>query len=161
MTTSTDPSAALILLDTNLLLRLRNTSDPDHAIRRQALEVAEGRSLRPAIAAQVLMEFWVVATRPKSVNGLGFEPDDVARDLRTFLDTLTFLPDPRDLFDRWLHLVTRERVCGRPGHDARIVGLMEAHGVRTLLTLNPGDFKRFPTITALTPSEFVASGATT
>jgi predicted nucleic acid-binding protein len=151
----------LILLDTNLLLRLRNTSDPEHPACRRALELAEQRGLRPAICAQVLVEFWVVATRPKTVNGLGFEPEDAARDLQTFLDTLTFLPDPRDLFERWFGFVSRERVCGRPSHDARIGALMEGHGVRKILTLNPYDFRRFAGLEAITPTEFIGAADAT
>jgi hypothetical protein len=42
-------------------------------------------------------------------------------------------------------------------HDARLVALMEVHGVTHLLTLNAADFARYPGVTALTPAAVIAS----
>ena len=46
-------------------------------------------------------------------------------------------------------------VNGKPAHDARIGALMDGHGVRRILTLNPHDFRRFAGVEATTPAEFI------
>lgn len=60
------------LLDTNVLLYLANPAAPEHSAAKAAVAglLAEGERL--AVAAQVLFEFWSVATRPAGVNGLGW-----------------------------------------------------------------------------------------
>jgi hypothetical protein len=59
------------LVATNILTRL---ADPPHAMHQQAVDavallIQQGHKLH--IVAQSLYEFWVVATRPANVNGLG------------------------------------------------------------------------------------------
>ena len=60
------------LLDTNLLLRLADAQSPEHAVAEAAIEHLIARQESVFISAQVLVEFWAVATRPESVNGLGW-----------------------------------------------------------------------------------------
>jgi hypothetical protein len=43
-------------------------------------------------------------------------------------------------------------VSGVQVHDARIAAAMRVHGVTHLLTLNTGDFTRYPGITAVHPA---------
>jgi hypothetical protein len=47
-------------------------------------------------------------------------------------------------------------VRGRQVHDTRLVALMQAHGVVELLSLNPGDFRRYTEIQCRTPEDVVA-----
>jgi hypothetical protein len=59
------------LVDTNILTRL---AEPGHAMHQPTLDAVkslgrQGHKLR--IVAQNLYEFWVVGTRPTTVNGLG------------------------------------------------------------------------------------------
>jgi predicted nucleic acid-binding protein len=58
-------------VDTNVLLRIANPGDlrHDQAVRTVARLRFEGAKM--VIVPQVLAEFWVVATRPADVNGLG------------------------------------------------------------------------------------------
>jgi len=42
-------------------------------------------------------------------------------------------------------------------HDARLVALMQVHGISHVFTLNPSDFARYSGITALTPANVIAS----
>lgn len=44
-------------------------------------------------------------------------------------------------------------------HDTRLVALMEVHGVRHILTLNPGDFARFEHVLTVTPDEMLSRSA--
>src|SRR5436190_2232870 len=105
------------------------------------------------IGAQNLMEFWVVATRPVEVNGLGLSPLEARAAINDLLASYTVLRDPPDLLERWLELCTRYAVSGRPAHDARLVALMLAHGVTHVLTLNSSDFTRYVELTCLTPEQ--------
>jgi predicted nucleic acid-binding protein len=54
--------------------------------------------------------------------------------------------------------VKQYRITGVSVHDARIVAQMIAWGIRDIVTLNPGDFRRYTEISVLTPREIVASG---
>ena len=60
------------LCDTNIPLRM---AQPDHPIHEEALQAVE-KLIRAGdqvfIVAQNVAEFWNVATRPVSSNGLGF-----------------------------------------------------------------------------------------
>ena len=42
---------------------------------------------------------------------------------------------------------------GRQAHDARIVALMQAHGIAHIVTLNVDDFKQYQGITPFSPQE--------
>ncbi len=53
----------------------------------------------------------------------------------------------------WERLVTQHAVSGKFTYDARIVAAMNIHGITHLLTFNSDDFKRYPGITAVSPSD--------
>ena len=63
-----------ILLDTNVVLRLAKTEDAQHELVRTAVGIRALRGDDGVLAPQVLIEFWVVATRPPDVNGFGWSP---------------------------------------------------------------------------------------
>ena len=147
----------MILVDTNVLVRLRDEMSPEHADCRRVLEAAADGRLNLVCCAQVIIEYWAVATRPKNVNGLGLMPEAASADLYNLLDVIDLIPEPPDVGTRWLTLVSTHRVSGRPSHDARIVALMEAEGIQQIVTLNAGDFARFKTIKCLTPEQLMAS----
>jgi predicted nucleic acid-binding protein len=133
-----------IALDTNILVRLANQRDPAHLLVKAALRELIAAGAVPVIAPQVVYEFWVVATRPASVNGLEMIPAAASAYISASRQKFPVLPDPIDLVDRWLNLCETHRVLGRPAHDARLAAWMAAHGISELVTLNPGDFARFP-----------------
>ena len=74
-----------ILVDTNILLRLRDPTDPDHDKCRRALEreMAQRHSL--SLCAQVLIEYWSAATRPAAQNGFGLSIVEARDDLLVLL----------------------------------------------------------------------------
>jgi hypothetical protein len=51
-----------------------------------------------------------------------------------------FLPDSRDVHDRWRRLLVAHDVKGVQVHDARLAASMYVHGVAQLLTVNVRDF---------------------
>jgi predicted nucleic acid-binding protein len=66
---------------------------------------------------------------------------------------LVWLQEPPDNGARWRALVNSHSVLGKQAHDTRLVALMEAHGLTHLLTLNAGDFARFPEVTCVEPAQ--------
>lgn len=53
----------MILLDTNLLGRVTDSTDPQCAIARRAISLLCSGTDRPVIVPQSIFEFWAVATR--------------------------------------------------------------------------------------------------
>ena|SRR5437879_2634655 len=141
------------LVDTNILVRLSDSGHPVQPVCELALQRSLQRRDRVFLCAQAAIEYWAVATRPKSANGLGLGPNDAELGLRRAEGWLIWLPEPPDIAARWRALVNKHNVLGKQAHDTRLVALMVAHGLTHLLTLNPADFARFPGITCVEPAE--------
>lgn len=141
-----------VLLDTNILLRLVGRSAPEHPVVLAAIKKLSDRGTTFAIAPQVLVEFWVAATRPVEVNGFGWDPPLVAAALGRLRKRFSLLTEGPELFDRWLSLVERDGVRGKNAHDARLAAIALVHSVPQILTLNVSDFARFAGITAIHPA---------
>ena len=141
------------LLDSNVLLRWSDSRASEYAVCTQAVSRLAGRSNVIYVCAQVIIESYVVATRPVDVNGLGFSADEARQTLADIEGSFPCLPEPPDMAARWRQIVERHVVAGCQGHDARIAALMIAHDVKHLVTLNPGDFARYPEIIPVTPSD--------
>ncbi len=144
-----------VLVDTNILLR---RVQPDHAHHAVAIEsvarlLATGEPVH--FTLQNISEFWNVATRPIAVNGLGFSPEFALNEVGKIEQVLTLLPDSPAAYEEWKRLVATYAVSGAKVHDARLVAIMNVHGVRRLLTFNTADFVRFE-IEAIHPSAVVA-----
>ncbi len=103
------------------------------------------------IITQVLVEFWVVATRPKSVNGQGLTVLEAEKEIENLQKVFSLLPETDEVFEKWKTLVKKYHVKGKVAHDARIAAAMIVHGVENLVTLNPRDFKRFEDIKVVSP----------
>jgi predicted nucleic acid-binding protein len=142
-----------ILVDTNVLVRLRDADDPRHLACVEALQRLQIGAHELCICAQVMIEYWVVVTRPREVNGLNLSPAEAQIDLQELDQLLVCLPEPSDMAPRWRDLATQYGVRGRQAHDARLAALMLAHGVTNLLTLNAADFTRYVGITCLGPQD--------
>lgn len=146
-----------VLLDTNVLTRM---AQPGTALYRTALDAVTALQLRGdvlCLVPQVLYEFWVVATRPVAVNGLGFSAAVADAELTNVLSLFPLLfPDTPSILPEWRRLVATHQVLGRNAHDARLVAAMTVHGLTRLLTFNTADFARFPGIAALDPVSLIA-----
>ena len=141
-----------ILVDTNILLRSVQTHHSHYPIVEHAFSVLRANNESLHVAVQNFVEFWAVASRPAgSENGLGMPPETVARELAVLKDLFALLPEPASVFQDWEQLVTAYRVSGKNTHDARLVAVMKAHGIGTILTFNVQDFARYKEITALHP----------
>jgi predicted nucleic acid-binding protein len=135
----------MILLDTNLLARMTDSSDPQCGAARHAVHALLARGERLVIVPQNLYEFWVIATRaagapPAGQNGLGMTIEQASQWLSFFQRRFTLLPDRDDLPARWHELVKKLGIKGFLAHDARLVAAMQCYGMTSLLTFNSGDF---------------------
>ncbi len=63
------------MLTLNNLMRSLEPSKAEYQTVRAAIEKAFREGYLLYVVRQMLMEFWVVATRPVAVNGLGITPD--------------------------------------------------------------------------------------
>jgi predicted nucleic acid-binding protein len=98
------------------------------------------------------MEFWAVATRPASENGLGMTVEAAAEELAAFQRLFILLPETAPMFQEWERLVTTNRVSGKNTHDAHIVAAMNVCGINTIMTFNVHDFARYSSISAVHPA---------
>lgn len=145
-----------VLIDANLLLRSAQPQHPQHGIAHDALLQLKTNGHELIIVPQVIYEFWVVATRPVEVNGLGFSAEQAEAKTAVNLGLYSLYRDDEFLFDVWRRLVNLHRVIGKLAHDARLVAAMVRHGATHLLTFNEQDFARFSEIAVIAPS---AAGA--
>jgi len=146
----------VILLDSNLLVLLTNSADPQCAVSRSAIHKLLARPERHILVPQNLYEFWAVATRsagnpPAGQNGLGMTCDQASQWLAFFQRRFTFLPDRDELSSRWHALFKTHGIKGFRSHDVRLVAAMETYGIPRLLTFTIQDIKGFA-ITILEPS---------
>jgi predicted nucleic acid-binding protein len=133
---------ASVLLDTNVLLRLIDRNDARHVACSHSIETLLGQGEDVFLAPQVLIEFWVVSTRPTDATppGFGWKPQTASQHLAGVRKTFRMLDDAPGVFERWLYLVETCSIHGKRAHDARLVAFMQQHGIEQILTLNPKDF---------------------
>ena len=145
-----------ILVDTNVLLRLAQRASPHHLTAKSAVLSLVDASITLCIVPQVIYEFWVAATRPLEVNGLGLDIEATQQSIQGLLHDYQFLKDERGIFSHWHSLVADHQVKGKSAHDARLVAAMSRHDLRNLLTFNKPDFTRFAAIQVFTPDDVLA-----
>jgi predicted nucleic acid-binding protein len=143
----------LCLLDTNILLRALDRSHPHFRAVRRGLIVLQRQGARPCVAAQNLVEFWAVATRPRDANGLGMSCEWAAAQISRMRQFFVILSESTDVQSEWERLVAQYRVSGKKVHDARLVAMMNIHRVSHILTFNIADFSRYPGLKAINPWE--------
>lgn len=146
-----------ILIDTNILARL---AEPGHAMYPAAFDstaMLRRGGAELCIVPQGLYEFWVVCTRPTSVNGLGKSVVDAHSEVSSLLRLFTLLNDIPAIFPEWVRLVVTHAVLGKNAYDARLAAAMSVHGLTHLLTFNAPDFQRFTGLTVLTPAAVLSA----
>lgn len=141
------------LLDTNVVMRFCNPSDAQHQLAVDAISRLLVQSNECLLTTQVMIEFWVVATSPTQVNGLGWTVEQARSIIDQLLDRFPLLEECPQIFPNWLNLVTTNKVMGKRTHDARIIAIMLANGITHLLTFNPSDFTGISSITITHPHD--------
>lgn len=130
------------LLDANILLRRIDATSSSQIVVRQALAKLVAQQARLCIVAQTLFEFWAVATRPISGNGMNLTTTQAAQEIANIRAAFELLPET-PLYGEWQRLVTTYGVGGKPTHDARYVAAMKVHNIENILSFNSSDFVRF------------------
>jgi len=145
------------VIDTNVLLRLVQDSHPMHDDAANSIRKLLAASEELFVLPQILIEFWAVATRPATYNGLGLTLNETEQELLKLKSIFTLRLDVAIIFAEWETLVKHRGVAGRQVHDAHIVAAMLAHGIKNLLTFNIVDFKRYSEITIADPHDIANS----
>lgn len=140
------------LADTNILLRLVEPSDPEYPIVRGAVDALVARGEHLCYAAQNLVEFWNVCTRPIARNGFGLSSAETDARARIIEARFRLLADSERVHAEWRRLVVEYSVAGAQVHDARLAAFMLVHGVTSILTLNDRDFARYSGISPVHPA---------
>ncbi len=143
------------LLDSNILLRLIQKNHLQYTISRNAVLTLRQNGEKLCLIPQNFIEFWAVATRPVSSNGLGLTIDRTKSEIRKFKRLFAFNDDESDIFIEWEKLVSNYQTSGKNVHDARIVAAMIKHKISSLLTFNTKDFIRYKEITVIDPQKIV------
>jgi len=142
------------LVDSNVLLRLLQRNDPHHSIIRQAVRSLVARGEELCCAPQNIVELWNVSTRPATARGgFGLTTAETDRRVRLIERVFTVLEETPAVYTEWRRLVVDNSVIGVQVHDARIVAVMNVHGITHILTLNGADFSRYAGITCLAPDQ--------
>lgn len=139
-----------VLVDSNVLLRLLAKADPKHTVADESVREVLEAGHRPCVAPQVVMESWVVLTRPVAVNGFGWRAEEARETLAGAMERFGFLEETPAVFPAWWKLAGGG-VLGKRAHDARLVALMHVHEVPFMLTFNVADFAEFQGIAAFVP----------
>jgi predicted nucleic acid-binding protein len=147
----------MILVDTNIPLRIAQAGHPH---RQVALDALQRLTLRDqehfAIAPQSLYEMYVVLTRPISGNGFGYNPQQAAAEIAATRALFELLPETAQVYPAWEGLIAKHGPLGKRAHDLRLVALMIQHRVGKLLTFNDADFRSFAEVEPLNPFDVLA-----
>ena len=147
------------LVDTNVASRRVLPSDPNHRIVLQAIDLLRQQGDVLHITAQNIIEFHALATRPVEANGLGILVVQASLEAGKMEAIFPILPEIPAIFPLWRNLVDTYGVIGRQVYDARLVAVMQAHGITHLLTMNPKHFRRFAEITVVEPKDVLGEDA--
>ena len=147
----------MILVDTNIPLRIAQIGHPH---RQVALDALERLTLRDqehfAIAPQSLYEMYVVCTRPASANGFGMTAPQACAEIAATRALFELLPETAQVYPTWEGPIAKHTILSKRAHDVRLVALMIQHRVGKLLTFNDADFRPFTEIEPINPFDALA-----
>jgi len=129
-------------VDTNILLRALITEmnlhpEADALLKRMLREDAE-----LWINGQVIREFIVQATHPRTLS-VPLTIDEVINEINRLKAVFSIADETIVVREKLLELLKEYPTAGKQVHDANIVATMLVYGIDTLLTLNVDDMKRF------------------
>ena len=142
----------LVLVDSGILLRLLEPTVPQYGVIRGAVRALRGRGDTLVTATQNAAEFRNVCTRPAAARGgYGLSIADADWRLRVIERLFRVVSDSPSAYQIWRGLLVAHGVRDVQVHDARLVALMQVHGITHILTLNGADFARYPGIVPIDP----------
>ena len=141
-TCMTTPDGESVFVDTNVLVYATIAESPLHKVARSQLQRLRDDGANLFVSNQVLREYLVTLTRP----GLFPNPPDrhrVLESIEELREQYTVLPDDELVSSQLIQLLRDVDCGGKQVHDANIIATMLSAGVKTLLTENLKDFRRF------------------
>lgn len=144
-TTPADP-AALVVVDTNILLAATDRARSAHLAATAFLNDDERRL---TLTPQIVREYLAVATRPVEVNGLGLASADALANLAMFLEDMQILAEDAATTAVLMDLIDRGLAAGKQVHDANIVAVATTHHADAIVTDNARHFARFAHLVAV------------
>lgn len=140
--------AAKAFVDTNILLRAQLTAMDQHAECDTLIKTMLQDSVELWINGQVIREFIVQATHPRTLK-TPLTIDEVSAEISTIKTVFQVADETSTVRDQLLALLKTYPTLGKQIHDTNLVATMLVNGIDTLLTLNIDDFKRFSNIIKL------------
>lgn len=144
----TTPGAESVFVDTNVLVYATIAESPFYKAARLRLRRLRDDGATLFVSNQVLREYLVTLTRP----GLFANPPErheVLDSIEELRRQYTVLPDDEVVGSQLVQLLRSVDCSGKQVHDANIVATMLGGGVKTLLTENLKDFRRFDSIVSV------------
>jgi hypothetical protein len=134
-----------VIVDANVLLYARNSSDPHHDAARAWLEDALNGPTRVGLPWQSLAAFVRITTNPRAMPN-PLTPDDAWTQVEEWLAApRSWVPKPSERYaEVFGRLVRTHDVRGPLVTDAQLAALALDHGVDVVST--DGDFARFSEI---------------
>jgi len=139
------------LVDTSVLVRALLSVDPNSGLARRALATLLRENHTLVVLPQIVAEFWAVATRLESENGLGYTPERAERWLTRYRKHFQLEYETEAVYLEWRKLISDHQVRGKQTHDARIAAAVRAHGLERVLTFNTKHFERYNEISVIHP----------
>ncbi len=97
-------------VDTNVLPRCIDGGHVAPSVAKNALFALRDRGETLSIFSQNLIEFWAVATRPVSSNGLGLSIAEAEVEVISLKTLFKLLPDTPEIFSAWEKIVLQYQV---------------------------------------------------
>lgn len=138
------------LLDSNALIYAMEKGSSRYEETRHFLERLSKNGYGFCITEQIVREVLVVFTQPRFVKK-PLNPNQAKQLGMQLLYQFVFLPSNNYSRLFLLESVEKYSLAGRKIHDANIVAVMRAHGVKKIFTFNQKDFSNFEAIEILKP----------
>jgi hypothetical protein len=84
---------------------------------------------------------------------LGWSLEQARTEIAQLKQRFPFLTDSAKVFDHWSQLMQVHQVIGKRAHDARLVAVMMANGIESLLNFNHEHFQGFSEIKVINPNK--------
>lgn len=133
----------IYLVDTNVLLCLLHTTNPDYATVQSAVNKLWANNDELKTTSQNFAEFWRVSTKSTVKNGYGLDISQTDQLLLRAEKIFPLLTDSPAIYHEWRRLVVKYNVSALQTFDARLVASMISNGVTHILTFNTKDFVRY------------------
>jgi len=141
----------IYFVDTNILLTATDELRKGYPDVNLVLKKAHEGFLHLYLSGQVLREYMVVATRPRSLNGYGLSSDEALGNVALFRRLCSFCDETEDSHKKLKDIIEQHQLKGKRVHDANIAAVMYTNNIKKILTYNTSDFIKISNINPVEP----------